>query len=55
MNVASGCPLFANHSQIEQLLYLKDDCVFIKVTVDTTDLRLFALRTTLAVGNVSLP
>ena len=37
MNVASGCPLFARHSQLEQSPYLKDDCLFIKITVDLSD------------------
>ena len=38
MNVASGCPLFARHSQLETSPFLKDDCIFIKLAVDTADL-----------------
>ena len=40
MNIASGCPLFCQLSQIEQTLpaYLKDDTMFIKIIVDTADL-----------------
>ena len=38
MNVASGCPLFATQSVVEGSTYLKDDTIFIKVTVETADL-----------------
>ncbi|XP_006820821.2 TNF receptor-associated factor 2-like [Saccoglossus kowalevskii] len=40
MNIASGCPLFMPLSQLDSRrhAYVKDDCMFIKVIVDTTDL-----------------
>ena len=41
MNIASGCPLFAELSLLEDdnYQYVKDDCLFVKVVVDTTDLQ----------------
>jgi TNF receptor-associated factor 3 len=38
MNVASGCPLFVTHEVLETETYLKNDSIFIKVEVDTSDL-----------------
>ncbi|XP_061553400.1 TNF receptor-associated factor 3 isoform X2 [Phycodurus eques] len=38
MNIASGCPLFVSQSVLESASYIKDDTIFIKVTVDTSDL-----------------
>lgn len=39
MNIASGCPLFVSHSILESSdNYIKDDCLFVKVMVDTTGL-----------------
>ncbi|KAG8430881.1 hypothetical protein GDO86_019817 [Hymenochirus boettgeri] len=41
MNIASGCPRFVSHVQLENpknACYIKDDTLFIKVTVDLTDL-----------------
>ena len=38
MNIASGSPMFAMHSKVESAPYLKDDTVFICITVDCTDL-----------------
>ncbi|XP_006823613.2 TNF receptor-associated factor 2-like [Saccoglossus kowalevskii] len=40
MNIASGCPLFMPLSQLDSSrhAYVKDDCMFIKVIVDTTDI-----------------
>ncbi|XP_045439066.1 TNF receptor-associated factor 5 isoform X2 [Pipistrellus kuhlii] len=40
MNIASGCPRFVAHSVLENAksTYIKDDTVFLKVTVDLTDL-----------------
>ncbi|XP_075451815.1 TNF receptor-associated factor 5 isoform X2 [Ascaphus truei] len=41
MNIASGCPRFVSHSQLENPksgCYIKDDTLFIKVAVDLTDL-----------------
>ncbi|XP_037341754.1 TNF receptor-associated factor 3 isoform X1 [Pungitius pungitius] len=38
MNIASGCPLFVSQTLLETGSYIKDDTIFIKVTVDTSDL-----------------
>ena len=41
MNIASGCPLFVAHSQLESSSFLKDNTLFIKCVVgeqDTTGL-----------------
>ncbi|XP_006834095.1 PREDICTED: TNF receptor-associated factor 5 isoform X2 [Chrysochloris asiatica] len=40
MNIASGCPRFVAHSTLENTnnTYVKDDILFLKVTVDLTDL-----------------
>uniref|UniRef100_A0A669E092 TNF receptor-associated factor n=1 Tax=Oreochromis niloticus TaxID=8128 RepID=A0A669E092_ORENI len=38
MNIASGCPLFVSQNVLETGTYIKDDTIFIKVTVDTSDL-----------------
>ncbi|XP_068616354.1 TNF receptor-associated factor 3, partial [Brachionichthys hirsutus] len=38
MNIASGCPLFVSQSVLETGSYIKDDTIFIKVTVDISDL-----------------
>ncbi|XP_077341855.1 TNF receptor-associated factor 5 isoform X1 [Lithobates pipiens] len=41
MNIASGCPRFVSHNQLENPrngCYIKDDTLFIKVVVDLTDL-----------------
>ncbi|KAM4772372.1 TNF receptor-associated factor 5 [Rhinophrynus dorsalis] len=41
MNIASGCPRFVSHSQLENPksgCYIKDNTLFIKVAVDLTDL-----------------
>ncbi|KAJ8333337.1 hypothetical protein SKAU_G00422330 [Synaphobranchus kaupii] len=38
MNIASGCPLFVAQTVLENGSYIKDDTIFIKVTVDTSDL-----------------
>ncbi|XP_078097875.1 TNF receptor-associated factor 3-like isoform X2 [Mustelus asterias] len=39
MNVASGCPLFVSQTVLENEAhhYVKDDTIFIRVTVDTSD------------------
>ncbi|XP_069624650.1 TNF receptor-associated factor 5 [Ranitomeya imitator] len=40
-NIASGCPRFVSHTQIENpknACFIKDDTIFIKVAVDLTDL-----------------
>nr|XP_002130602.1 TNF receptor-associated factor 3-like [Ciona intestinalis] len=41
MNIASGCPLFVAHNLIEGSSYVKDDVIFIRIHVDTTDLETF--------------
>ena len=38
MNIASGCPLFVNQTVLKDQTYVKDDVIFIKVIVDTSDL-----------------
>ena len=38
MNVASGCPMFIRHDQLFNGGFVKDDCIFLRVTVDTVDL-----------------
>ncbi|XP_048830112.1 TNF receptor-associated factor 3 isoform X2 [Brienomyrus brachyistius] len=38
MNIASGCPLFVAQTVLENGTYIKEDTIFIKVTVDTSDL-----------------
>ena len=41
MNVASGCPKFASLRQVDDPRkgFLKDDCIFIQVSVDTSTIR----------------
>ncbi len=38
MNVASGCPIFALVSVLDNVFYVKDDTLFLKCKVDTTGL-----------------
>ena len=38
MNIASGCPMFIHHDQLFNGGFVKDDCIFLRVTVDTVDL-----------------
>ncbi|ETE63811.1 TNF receptor-associated factor 3, partial [Ophiophagus hannah] len=38
MNIASGCPVFVAQTVLENGTYIKDDTIFIKVVVDTSDL-----------------
>jgi TNF receptor-associated factor 3 len=41
MNIASGCPLFVSHEVLEDQregLYLRNNSIFLKVVVDTSDL-----------------
>lgn len=35
MNIASGCPTFISHSTLRTRGYVRDDTLFIKITVDT--------------------
>jgi len=39
MNVASGCPTFVSHSELRQGGFVRDDTMFIKVTVDMANLQ----------------
>ena len=39
MNVASGCPRFVSHTELERGGFIVDDTVFIKCTVNTTSIR----------------
>ncbi|EDO49464.1 predicted protein [Nematostella vectensis] len=38
MNIASGCPLFISHTNLQTRAYVRDDTMFIKIAVDTTGL-----------------
>ena len=40
MNIASGSPMFAPLTKVESAEYLKDDTIFICVSIDTTDIPL---------------
>ena len=37
MNIASGCPLFVSLATLDSGCYIKDDTMFVKVVVDTSD------------------
>ena len=37
MNIASGCPTFCSHSLLRSRGYVRDDTIFIKIIVDTTE------------------
>ncbi|CAH3034357.1 unnamed protein product [Pocillopora meandrina] len=37
-NIASGCPMFCSLSELNNHAYVRDDVMFLKVIVDTTDL-----------------
>jgi len=39
MNIASGCPLFLRLDLLQPNGFLKDDTLFFKITVETSDLR----------------
>nr|XP_026693566.1 TNF receptor-associated factor 3-like isoform X1 [Ciona intestinalis]XP_026693567.1 TNF receptor-associated factor 3-like isoform X1 [Ciona intestinalis] len=41
MNIASGCPLFVAHNVIEDSSYVKEDTIFLRIHVDTSDLENF--------------
>ena len=36
MNVASGCPMFIRQDQLLNGGFVKDDCIFLRVVVDTS-------------------
>ena len=38
MNIASGCPLFCPISDLDKHAYVRDDTMFVKIIVDTSDL-----------------
>jgi TNF receptor-associated factor 2 len=37
MNIASGCPLFCPHSELQRHAYIRDDAMFLKIIVDRPD------------------
>jgi len=37
-NIASGCPMFFSLAELDSHAYVRDDIMFLKVTVDTSDL-----------------
>lgn len=39
MNIASGCPTFISHSTLRTRGYVRDDILFIKITVDTAGIQ----------------
>ena len=39
MNIASGCPCFVSHTELERGGFIVDDAVFIKCTVDTSTIQ----------------
>ena len=39
MNIASGCPMFIRLEHLLNNGFIKDDCIFLRVAVDTTDLQ----------------
>ncbi|KAK2191866.1 hypothetical protein NP493_44g13046 [Ridgeia piscesae] len=38
MNIASGCPMFISHQELQNSRFLKEDTIYMKVVVDTTDM-----------------
>ena len=38
MNIASGCPMFCSLTELNNHAYVRDDTMFLKITVDTSDL-----------------
>ena len=38
INIASGCPMFCSLTELNNHAYVRDDTIFIKIIVDTTDL-----------------
>ncbi|KAI0227790.1 TNF receptor-associated factor 3 [Lamellibrachia satsuma] len=38
MNIASGCPMFISHSDLQNSRFLKDDTIYMKIVVDTAGL-----------------
>ena len=38
MNIASGCPTFISHTELREGGYVRDDTMFVKITVDMTNL-----------------
>lgn len=41
MNIASGCPTFISHSTLRTRGYVRDDTLFIKITVDTAGIQVY--------------
>ena len=38
MNIASGCPMFIKHVDMQNSRFLKDDVIYMKIVVNPTDL-----------------
>ena len=38
MNIASGCQVFISHSDLQNSRFLKDDTIYMKIVIETTDL-----------------
>ena len=38
MNIASGCPMFCSQAELNNHAYVRDDTMFLKIIVDTSDL-----------------
>lgn len=38
MNIASGCPTFCHLSELNNHAYVRDDTMFFKVLIDTSDI-----------------
>ena len=43
MNIASGCPTFISHNTLRTRGYVRDDTLFIKITVDTGGTQVYGL------------
>ena len=39
MNIASGCPMFIRLEHISNGGFVKDDCIYVRVVVDVSDLQ----------------
>ena len=38
MNIASGCPMFCPLADLDKYAYIKDDTMFVKIIVDTSEI-----------------
>ena len=39
MNIASGCPTFISHTELQRGGYIRNDTMFVKITIDTSGLQ----------------